>query len=55
MRREILWYLIAVAWLIDSVLAFHRQNSRPAILSLFFACCFFATGLYMQRKHPPRR
>jgi hypothetical protein len=51
MRRETLWYLIAVAWLIDSVLAFHRQNPRPAILAFLFACCFFAVGVYMQRKH----
>jgi hypothetical protein len=55
MRREILWYLIAAAWLIDSALAFHRHNPRPAMLSLFFACCFFATGLYMRRKYRPRR
>jgi len=55
MRRETLWYLIALAWLINSVFALYRHNVGPALLTLVFACCFFGVGLYMRRKYAPRR
>jgi hypothetical protein len=54
MRRETLWYLIAAAWLVDSIFALYRHNGRPAILTLIFACCFFGVGLYMRHKQPRR-
>ena len=55
MRRETLWYLIALAWLLNSVVDLYRHNARPALLTLVFACCFFGVGLYMRWKYRPRR
>jgi hypothetical protein len=49
MRREILWYLIAAAWWVDSALAWYNHRPRQALLACIFACCFFMVGFFLQR------
>jgi len=50
MRREVLWYLIAVAWWVDSALAWRHHHQRPAVLAFIFACCFFMVGFALRRR-----
>ncbi len=50
MRRSAIWFLLAVAWAIDCVLAFFRHNRVQAGLTALFACCFLAVGLFYRNR-----
>jgi hypothetical protein len=50
MRRETLWYLIAVAWWIDSALAWHRGRGGQALVAFVFACCFCLVGFLLRHR-----
>jgi hypothetical protein len=50
MRGSVIWFVLAVAWWADSVLAFFHHNLVQAGLTGFFACCFFAAGLYFRKR-----
>ncbi len=50
MRRSSIWFVLAVAWAIDCVLAFFRHNWVQAGLTAFFACCFLAVGLFYRKR-----
>jgi hypothetical protein len=53
MRGSIIWFVLALAWGIDGILAAVHRNHPQAVLTAFFACCFFAAGL-MYRKRERR-
>jgi hypothetical protein len=50
MRGSIIWFALAVAWAVDSLLAFLHHNRLQASLTAFFACCFFAVGLVYRKR-----
>jgi hypothetical protein len=50
MRRSAIWFLLALAWAIDCVLAFFHHNWVQAGLTAFFACCFLAVGLLFRKR-----
>jgi hypothetical protein len=44
MRREILWYGIAIAWAIAAVIGLIQQHRQQAIPALLFALVFAFIG-----------
>ena len=50
MRGSIIWFVLAVAWGLDCVLAAVHHHRLQAGLTGFFACCFFATGLAFRKR-----
>jgi hypothetical protein len=50
MRRSAIWFVLAVAWAVDCVLAFFHHNRVQAGLTAFFACCFLAVGLLFRNR-----
>jgi hypothetical protein len=50
MRRSLIWFLLAIFWGADSVLALFRHNSHQAALTAFFACCFLAVGIALRAR-----
>jgi hypothetical protein len=50
MRGSVIWFVLAVAWGVDCVLAFFHHNRVQGGLTGFFACCFFAAGLGFRKR-----
>jgi hypothetical protein len=50
MRGSVIWFVLAVAWAFDSLLAFLHHNRRQAGLTAFFACCFLIVGFYLRKR-----
>ncbi len=50
MRGSIIWFVLAVAWGLDGVLAAVHRNHLQAALTGFFACCFLAAGLTFRKR-----
>jgi hypothetical protein len=50
MRGSVIWFVLAVAWGADCVLAFFHHNRVQGILTGCFACCFFAAGLGFRKR-----
>jgi hypothetical protein len=50
MRGSIIWFLLALAWGVDGVLAAVHRNHLQAALTAFFACCFLAAGLAFRKR-----
>jgi hypothetical protein len=50
MRGSTIWFALAVAWSLDALLAAFRHNLVQGVLTGFFACCFFAVGLYFRKR-----
>jgi hypothetical protein len=50
MRRSVIWFLLAVAWAVDCLLALFHHNQVQAGLTALFACCFFAVGLLFRKR-----
>ncbi len=50
MRGSIIWFVLAVAWGVDSVLALVCHNYLQAGLTIFFACCFLAAALFFRKR-----
>ncbi len=50
MRGSVIWFVLAVAWGGDCVLAFLHHNRLQAALTAFFACCFFAVGFVFRKR-----
>jgi hypothetical protein len=60
MRGSVIWFVLAVAWGVDCLLALFHHNRVQAGLTAFFACCFFVVGLFFRRRErkpqvPPLR
>ena len=57
MRRSVIWFVLAVAWAVDCLLAFFHHNRVQAGLTAFFASCFLAVGLFFRNREQkfPRR
>jgi hypothetical protein len=57
MRGSIIWFVLAVAWGLDCLLALIRHNPVQGALTAFFACCFLAAGLFFRKREQayPRR
>ena len=49
MRGSVIWFVLAVAWAVDCLLASVHHNRVQAGLTAFFACCFLAVGLALKR------
>src|ERR1700744_1361316 len=49
MRGSVIWFVVASAWVLDSILAFFRHNRSQAGLTLFFAACFLVIGLIFRK------
>jgi hypothetical protein len=50
MRGSVIWFALAAAWGLDSLLALIRHNPTQSALAGFFACCFLATGLFFRKR-----
>jgi hypothetical protein len=50
MRGSLIWFAVAAAWGLDSLLALIRHNPAQSALAGFFACCFLATGLVFRKR-----
>ena len=50
MRGSVIWFVLAVAWAVDCLLAFIHQNRVQAGLTALFACCFFVVGLFFRKR-----
>ena len=54
MRRSSVWFVIALLWLIDTVLGFMRGNAArawlPALITLLFAAAGFAHRQWENRQ-----
>jgi hypothetical protein len=50
MRGSIIWFVLAVAWGLDCLLALIRHNPVQAALTALFACCFLAAGLFFRKR-----
>jgi hypothetical protein len=50
MRGSLIWFALAAAWGLDSLLALIRHNPAQSALAGFFACCFLATGLVFRKR-----
>jgi hypothetical protein len=50
MRRSVIWFVLAVAWAVDCLLAFFHHNREQAALTALFACCFLAVGLFFRNR-----
>jgi len=50
MRGSIIWFVLALAWGLDGVLAAVHRNHLQAALTAFFACCFLAAGLAFRKR-----
>lgn len=50
MRGSVIWFALAVAWALDSVLALFHHNRVQGGLTGFFACCFFVVGLAFRKR-----
>jgi hypothetical protein len=50
MRGSVIWFALAVAWWVDCALAFFHHHVVQGGLTAFFACCFFAVGLYFRKR-----
>jgi hypothetical protein len=56
MRGSIIWFVLAIAWGVDGILAAVHRNHLQAVLTAFFACCFLAAGLaFRKRERKPKR
>jgi len=55
MRGSVIWFVLAVAWGVDCLLAFFHHNRVQAGLTAFFACCFFAVGLLFRKREQKRK
>jgi hypothetical protein len=55
MRGSVIWFVLAVAWALDGVLALFRHNRLQAGLTALFACCFLAAGLLYRKREQKRR
>ena len=52
MRAAMIWLCLALLWMIDAGLAFHRHDLRQALTAAIVAACFLAAGLYFAAKRP---
>ena len=50
MRGSVIWFVLAVAWAVDCLLAFFHRNRVQAGLTALFACCFCAVGLFFRKR-----
>jgi len=50
MRRSLIWFLLALAWGLDCVLAFAHHNRLQAGLTAFFSGCFLLAGLLFRKQ-----
>ena len=50
MRGSLIWFVLAVAWGLDSGLALFRHNFVQASLTAFFAGCFLVAGLILRKR-----
>jgi hypothetical protein len=50
MRGSVIWFVLAVAWAVDCLLAFFHHNRVQAGLTALFACCFLAAGLFLRQR-----
>ena len=50
MRGSLIWFALAAAWGLDSLLALIRHNLAQSALAGFFACCFLAAGLLFRKR-----
>jgi hypothetical protein len=50
MRGSLIWFALAAAWGLDSLLALIRHNPGQSALTAFFACCFLAVGLLFRKR-----
>ena len=50
MRGSIIWFVLALAWGVDGILAAVHRNHLQAVLTAFFACCFLAAGLVFRKR-----
>jgi hypothetical protein len=50
MRGSVIWFVLAVAWAVDCLLAFFHHNRVQAVLTALFACCFLVVGLLFRKR-----
>jgi hypothetical protein len=50
MRGSVIWFVLAIAWAVDCLLAFFHHNRLQAGLTALFACCFLAVGLFFRNR-----
>ena len=50
MRGSVIWFVLAVAWAVDCLLASVHHNRVQAGLTAFFACCFLAAGVAFRKR-----
>jgi hypothetical protein len=56
MRGSVIWFVLAVAWAGDCLLAYFHHNRVQAGLTALFACCFLTVGLiFRKRERKPIR
>ena len=55
MRGSVIWFVLAVAWGVDCLLALFHHNRVQAGLTAFFACCFFVVGLFFRKREQKRK
>jgi uncharacterized protein (DUF58 family) len=57
MRPSTIWFALAIAWALDTLLALFHRNWQQVALTALFAGAFLAIGLFYksreQRKRPP--
>jgi Flp pilus assembly protein protease CpaA len=50
MRGSVIWFVLAVAWGVDCLLAFFHHNRVQGGLTALFAGCFLVVGLFFRRR-----
>jgi hypothetical protein len=55
MRGSLIWFVLAVAWGVDCLLALFHDNRVQAGLTAFFGCCFFVVGLFFRKREQKRK
>ncbi len=54
MRRHHIWYVLAVFWGADALLASIRGHTQAAVLAACIAVCFLAAGLVFRKREQRR-
>jgi hypothetical protein len=50
MRGSVIWFVLAVAWGVDCLLAFFHHSRVQVGLTALFACCFFVAGWFFRKR-----
>jgi uncharacterized protein (DUF58 family) len=54
MRPSTIWFALAIAWALDTLLALYHHNWQQVALTALFAGAFLAIGLFFKSRETRR-